>query len=286
MSSRLFTLIATFFVVMSANAQQPSASWSYKEIATDWWLIDPEEEMGDRVSFMFCYTKGEAKVDVVYFFEKYGRTSLAIPEQVTLTYVDSKDHYAEKQVNCTVREVNYEAFANQNVLEKVSLPSTVTWIGNRAFSGCSKLEEINLPDALTFLGDNVFWGCSGLKAIQLPATLEQIGSMVFSKCDQLTTVCCDAIVPPECASNTLCEETIYKQATLIVPAGSIDAYRTAKGWKNFFSIEAEGANGIGGPTVDDRHPSDRSNWNLQGQKVKSGAKGQIHVSGGKKLLVK
>lgn len=77
------------------------------------------------------------------------------------------------------------------------------------------------------------------------------------------------------------EESLYTQATLLVPTESLESYKSAKTWKEFFnisgistainSIEADGAEG--------KEPI----YDLRGVRLKEAKKG-IYIKGGKKVV--
>ena len=68
---------------------------------------------------------------------------------------------------------------------------------------------------------------------------------------------------------------IYDRCTLYVPAGSVEAYRTAPGWKNFKNIlaDTEGVDGIGS----DRTVSSVECYDLMGRPVAAPVKGSIVI---------
>lgn len=64
-------------------------------------------------------------------------------------------------------------------LKKVTLPSTLTYLGNAAFRNCVSLEEVNIPEGLTELQSNLFRGCTALKNITIPTNIKKINSQAF-----------------------------------------------------------------------------------------------------------
>ena len=48
------------------------------------------------------------------------------------------------------------AFCGCNLLQSVTIPSSVTSIGNYVFSGCGSLQEITIPESITAIGANPF----------------------------------------------------------------------------------------------------------------------------------
>lgn len=65
--------------------------------------------------------------------------------------------------------------------------------------------------------------------------MKGIGSYAFALCPEIKDVYCYAIDVPNATRNTF-ESTYIKDATLHVPASSIDAYKAVDPWKNFKEI--------------------------------------------------
>ena len=64
----------------------------------------------------------------------------------------------------------------------------------------------------------------------------------FSGCSSLTSVYCHWEQPLGCFSGF--EETVYENATLYVPVGTTDAYRSVYPWSEFINIEEKDYSGI------------------------------------------
>lgn len=142
--------------------------------------------------------------------------------------------------------INNNAFMNCLVMGTCVIPSTITTIGEQAFFGCQSLTGITLPEGLTTIPSKCFGSNYGITEITIPSTVSEIGSGAFYLCNNLTTITCLAEVPP-----TLAETTMFSSATnltaIYIPAGTIDAYKTA--WteyadkfveiKNVESLQAE-----------------------------------------------
>lgn len=85
-------------------------------------------------------------------------------------------------------------FKNFTVLEKVTLPSTLTTVNannvtDGIFYGCTSLTSINLEDtSVTALCKGMFNGCTSLTEIALPSTLTEIKEESFRDCTALTSV--------------------------------------------------------------------------------------------------
>lgn len=114
-------------------------------------------------------------------------------------------------------------------------------ISDDAFANCTNLQDITLPQGLVVLGDthhggDAFNGCSNLESITFPATLQSIGdesSSLFKGCSALRNIIVSNPIPVALAETNF-DATTYINATLKVPVGSLEAYKNADGWKNFF----------------------------------------------------
>ena len=144
------------------------------------------------------------------------------------------------------------------------IPSSVTTIGEGAITECRNLTEVNIPDGVTAIEPWTFSNCSSLKYIVLSDNIESIGEYAFSSCSSMETatvgsgvksidaaafygtkslklMTVSAIEPPtacEIIDNQLFSGTFltwhYENTDLRVPAESIEKYRTAPVWENFF----------------------------------------------------
>ena len=90
----------------------------------------------------------------------------------------------------------------------------------KAFANYTDLVSISFAPGMTSIGDQAFSGCTNLKGIT-----------------------CEDTTPPTCGEGVF--NNVSKTAcVLTVPAGSVNAYKAAKGWKEFSQI-VESENGSG-----------------------------------------
>jgi len=74
---------------------------------------------------------------------------------------------------------------------KISIPSSVTYIGPSAFWKCTNLTEIRIPDGVEIINDGTFNECTNLTSVILPDGLNQIGTSVggvFGSCEKLKEI--------------------------------------------------------------------------------------------------
>lgn len=171
-------------------------------------------------------------------------TSVVLPESIkSLTFRSFYGCTSLKSITAPGVESIHSSFGNCTSLESIDLPSLKVISGD-AFANCTNLRNITLPQGVVVLGDiynggGAFNGCSNLKSITLPATLQSIGSdeksYLFQGCSALKNIIVSNPTPVALAETNF-DATTYINATLKVPVGSLEAYKNADGWKNFFNI--------------------------------------------------
>ena len=190
----------------------------------------------------------EAKTACLVHSDSYqSMNSITIPSSVELW-----------GFTCTVDRIDDNVFFGMKNLTSVEIPSTVKTIGEAAFSGCIGLETITLPSNIATIEKEGFFGCKSLKSIVLPENLTTIKGWAFQTCLSLTEIDipasvtyigkyafshCQSLKDVYCRATTLptTEETMQfrdnsPEATLHVPAASIEAYRKTAPWNGFKNI--------------------------------------------------
>lgn len=139
----------------------------------------------------------------------------------------------------TVREIEQGAFAG-GAFSHINLPEGLETIENATFLGCQYLTDtLTIPASVTRIKYRAFEGCENLSAIILPEKLEMIHSTALNGCWSLDYIQCNAKEPPLIEGGSLGLTGLEKNNfTLVVPEGSVDAYRNAPGWKEFKRISA------------------------------------------------
>ena len=145
----------------------------------------------------------------------------------------------------SVTSIGECAFWNCSGLTSINIPNGVTSIGRCAFTQCTSLTAISIPNSVTTLEYCSFADCWNLAIVILPNSVTKIGEGAFLRCSHLTDMYLYAEQVPESGDNIF-DYSNYN-ATLHVPAGSLEAYSNAEQWKNFKAIVAL--------TDDDPNPS-------------------------------
>lgn len=134
-----------------------------------------------------------------------------------------------------LRELGEEAFSGTR-FTKVLLPETLSYIGRGAFLDCSRIQgTVTVPDNIVKIPESCFRGCTGLGGVVLGVNLSSIDENAFAYCHNLTSVVCMAEEPPVLAENAF-EGVPRDNFTIEVPAGSVDKYKRAEGWREFKRI--------------------------------------------------
>ena len=114
--------------------------------------------------------------------------------------------------------------------------NTSSYAGFSPFYNNTSLRTVKISDAETTIYDKEFYGCNNLKNVSFGKGLERIGANAFIGCGNIKQITSEAVTPPHCFNNVFVGINT-KECKLIVPKNSIDAYKKADGWKEFFLIE-------------------------------------------------
>ena len=213
----------------------------------------------------------------VYKGDMPNNTSIVI-EEGTFSITSGAFRYCSGLTSITipnsVTSIGDKAFLFCSGLTSITIPNSVTSIGDKAFWSCSGLTSVTISNSVTSIGNSVFFGCSGLTSIIIPNSVTSIGNSAFFDCglssiiigSNVASIGYDAFsswsgwlnfysyaksVPK--AVGAFFTGSSYYDATLHVPAESIEFYRMNKPWNNFKKIVAL--------TDDDPKPTGLTNIN-------------------------
>lgn len=184
-----------------------------------------------------------------------GCKNTVIPNTVT-AIGDFAFYYCSRLTSLTipnsVARIGRCAFAYCWELTSIDLGDSVAFIDNAAFYNCWKLTSVTIPNSVIFTEGNYlyfqqFAYCTSLTTVTIGSSVARMSGL-FWECPNITCVTCLATTPPICYTGTSTDiatteyfynfnDEVFEQATLYVPAESLDAYQTAYYWKNFQHIE-------------------------------------------------
>ena len=147
----------------------------------------------------------------------------------------------------------------------MTIPNSVTEIGNYAFDGCSSLTDVTIGNSVKTIGRCAFNGSSNLESIISLAT-----------------------TAPSADEYTFTTRT-YLNATLYIPIGSLESYKSSTCWKNFLIEENDDIANVEGVKTN-KNLVEKARYSLEGKKLLTPKKGIniIKMSDGttKKIIVK
>ena len=165
----------------------------------------------------------------------YSLTSVTIPDGVTTigegTFSNCKS-LTSVNIPGSVTTIGGQAFYHCTSLTSVNIPDSVTEIGWYAFAGCICLTNVNIPDSVTTIGEDAFAYCDRLTSVNIGDSVTTIGNFAFGSCTSLTSVYCKATTPPA-LSGTYVFYSNGSGRKIYVPAGSVEAYKSATNWSQY-----------------------------------------------------
>ncbi len=117
----------------------------------------------------------------------------------------------------------------------------------------TSFNELKYFRDLYVIGVNAFKDCANLTEIVIPERVRDINADAFAGCNALQgTIRVLATTPPTVADVATFPATTYEQASLIVPTGTLGAYRDHEVWGRFANISeiATGSGNVNGGELD------------------------------------
>ena len=136
-----------------------------------------------------------------------------------------------------------------------------------------------IPKSVTAIGEEGYNCLQRMTSVRIPSWITSIGDRAFSYCKHLETIYCEIEKPFPIGEETFLWAT---EATLFVPYGSKELYRSTEGWKLFTNIvemEDTGIHSVTNPEADNMM------YDLRGNRIIAPRKGII-IKNGKKLINK
>lgn len=150
--------------------------------------------------------------------------------------------------NSVKTEVLQSTFAYCRSLKSVVLPENVKTLTS-TFRECVSLTSITIPEGVTSIA-GAFFGCEQLAVVIIPHSITSITSSAFYGCMYLEDVFCYATEVPSTdlfafANNSM---LLPLDATLHVPALSIESYKQSQPWSPFKRVIALADGSVFGET--------------------------------------
>ena len=133
-------------------------------------------------------TQGDFRFKVIYEKENHKAKTLAIVNY----YGNNKELVVPAELNgIKVFSIADNSFANNDTIEKVTLPDSIKNISMNSFRGCINLNSIILPKELLYIGKSAFRDCTNLNSIVIPDKVIHIDDRAFMNCKSMTK----AVIP-------------------------------------------------------------------------------------------
>ena len=164
--------------------------------------------------------------------------TMILPSSVTYikAYAFQSSGITDITIPPTVTDISSAAFFHSELVSIV-IPSSVKKMGPSVFLSCDSLTNVSISTSLNLLDHSMFSGCKSLVSITIPNNITGIGNDLFYNCSNLSEIRFDSIVPPKVLLGTDETEHLFEgnaPGRLIkVPAGSVNAYKTAQYWSNY-----------------------------------------------------
>ena len=142
---------------------------------------------------------------------------------------------------------------------------------------------VTILNSVESIGVYAFSGCSGLTSVTIGNSVKSIGEHAFYCCSELTDVYCYAENVPSTQSDAF-DGSYPENATLHVPAGSIESYKATAPWSSFGKIVALTPEETGVDELKGENGTENSAvYDLSGRRVQKAQKG-IYICDGKVVV--
>lgn len=194
----------------------------------------------------FAYS-GLSEINLPASLESIGDEAFTYCENLSLLVIPDgvitigKDAFSEcfamesLTIGNGVKTVSENAFYDCSALTEITWGTSVEEIGVNAFAWCTSLTGIELSNSIVTLSRYAFSCCQSLQSVSFGTATKAIGERAFGGCEAITEVASQATVPPALSVDAF-ENNVYRNAELIVPEASEEAYKEAQGWSKFSQI--------------------------------------------------
>lgn len=138
-----------------------------------------------------------------------------------------------------VQEVNYgKGYNDYENIKNLNLNRNIDYsaLGIYAYTLFSKLENVVLDGDFTSINSDLFYECSNLSSIEISNRVTDISYGAFYGTKNLKSIFIKAITPPSFKGDPGFSDKQFMDASVFVPQTSLEAYKNADIWKNFWNI--------------------------------------------------
>ena len=202
-----------------------------------------------------------------------GLTSVTIPNSViAIGNYAFRDCSGLTNANIpnSVSSIGDWVFSGCKRLTSVTIPNTVTCIPHCAFSRCEALSSVTIPNSVTIIDNQAFGFCTSLTSVTIPSSVTSIGANAFCGIDNLLEVV-SLITEPFNIYKSVFSQNTFFNATLRVPVGTTEKYKSTGGWDNFVWIEEDASLGINSSVVNKN--LDNNRFTIDGKQILQNNKG-------------
>lgn len=243
------------------------------------------------------------------FHQCYGLTSITIPEMVTSIgkYTFYKCHgLTSVTIPKSLTSIEELAFYDCRGLNYVFITDLAAWCNISFFQDESQplsyahhlylngeeVKDLVIPESVTSINKYAFSGCTSLTSVTIQKDVTNIDWGAFEGCEHIIDFYCYPVDVPTTSAYAFRNHYI-QNATLHVPAESLEDYSSTDPWYNFGSIVALTEDEVGVKEIQNdylRVEYDDGLYDLSGRKLSKPQRGIniIRNNGGtaKKVVVK
>lgn len=205
-------------------------------------------------------------------------------QSLSKLYIEDLASFSEIDFHSSTANPLYygaDLYLNGEIVTELVVPDGVVKIEDYAFCGWQALTSAEISNSVKEIGRRAFDGCANLKNVIIGSSVSLIGSDGFSDCMNIVEIKVLATVPPQIDDDTFSDYS----AVLLVPEGSIEAYRNSEYWKYFTNIQEF----AGIKNVNAENDKANTIYKLNGVQVQDNSSvlsPGIYIINGQKVLVK
>lgn len=190
-----------------------------------------------RATYKRGYTVGSGQVEC--------NSSTTITNDEAKQGITFLEYFRTVEFGTCIDTIGKNALLMGRNIESLTIPSNITKIESGAFGNCGTSSAVTnytvtLNEGLQYIGNLAFDYNINLKTITIPSTVTHVGGQAFYLCKNMETVTVKALTPPEIGVEYDASPSIFNGCdsltAIYVPAQSLDAYKSARGWRFYSDI--------------------------------------------------